>query len=328
MLDIALDVWDVVSGALGILIAAVPFLVFRIYKRLPSTKLPTLLTLLHEVQRDYAIALQEGLLTNESERTRHKLAVVAATVQVEHLRAQIYAESSWSMNIRNWWRGLSRRMSYVEQAMKETRMTLADNDSRERARRASMGAFHTFHFCLTEQEDTSTSALPSVHPTGRSSSSGHQSNWKPSHATVPQCTHIDDAPISAVRDTADPSRAIAHCDAPLAVPTAPLAALPGSAHLLISNVDMRMLLSLALTHPLVSRDDGDGERQATLRWDLLRLGKDLDDVLAGDSETATKVADGLDGGMAATLACVVRRIYGAQLDIGCVDPESLEPPHP
>lgn len=64
MSDLGWNIWGVVGG---VVIAMVPLFSVWLRARLPSTRLPALLSLLQETKELFAAALRERLITDEGE---------------------------------------------------------------------------------------------------------------------------------------------------------------------------------------------------------------------------------------------------------------------
>lgn len=73
MSDLAWNVWDTVAAALGILI---PIGAAWFIASLPTSRLPSLLSLMKETQELFAVALREGLITDEKEFFELKVNIV------------------------------------------------------------------------------------------------------------------------------------------------------------------------------------------------------------------------------------------------------------
>lgn len=77
MSDLFWNVWGVVTAAVGILLALLPFFSVWIYRRLPHKTFLGLDALMEETKRLFSISLREKLITDEGDLAPIRLNILS-----------------------------------------------------------------------------------------------------------------------------------------------------------------------------------------------------------------------------------------------------------
>ncbi|KAH9884388.1 hypothetical protein C8Q73DRAFT_796245 [Cubamyces lactineus] len=131
MSDLGFNIWGTIAAVLGT-VGSIPVFIVWLNTRLPRTLLPCLESLLQETQGSFVTGLWEGLLTDESEiRSFHTL-IRTIKGQVEDVRAEGYSASTWCQDVWHWYQGLSGKISDTHLKLDRVRAKLAKAQSGKR----------------------------------------------------------------------------------------------------------------------------------------------------------------------------------------------------
>ncbi|KAI0330368.1 hypothetical protein GY45DRAFT_751133 [Cubamyces sp. BRFM 1775] len=319
MSDLAFNVWGAITGILGT-IALIPVFLAWLQTRLPTTKLPHMIDSFRDTEELFLTAVRDGLFTNEDELQRFNINMWTVTMYVEEMRYKVYAAQTWRQDVVNWWQGLSGRITTLCGELNSLRMKLAERNSMERRRLASLGVVTGWSL---RQHHTKGHWNANPGPYGLSP-------FYPPHGSYDPSTGFTHAlrgfPLYGVRyapSEATPSQS--HTSLKDGSPIlAPHEAGSGATYHIMSDADLQSLLSFALT-PLT---DAAKHQGAVLRGEiLLSGGRKLRYSFGGTSGKHAK------HNRFRALCRLIRRAYGVRPreaeDVGggfsSVDPESLMP---
>ena len=139
------NIIGVVGSAISILSAAIT--VWLLYCRLPRSKLQSLESLLSETEKLLNSAVQEGIVDGVTLCQFHeRLFLYVSSVRcgvisilthcgsikglVHNIRAEVYNTHNAWQDVKNWWKGLSLRMSKVCSDMRALRAEISVSDAR------------------------------------------------------------------------------------------------------------------------------------------------------------------------------------------------------
>ncbi|OSD00969.1 hypothetical protein PYCCODRAFT_1468931 [Trametes coccinea BRFM310] len=139
MSDLGFNVWGALASAAGVLFALYPAFRAWVRPRLPTSLLPEILAMYKETQELYATALQNGLIDDRDELYLCNRDMVAISIGVDSVRAQVYAIASWRQDVGQWWSGLSHEIRLLGKQLNAFRMGLAEQNSSKLKLMASQG---------------------------------------------------------------------------------------------------------------------------------------------------------------------------------------------
>ncbi|KAI8968723.1 hypothetical protein BD414DRAFT_582068 [Trametes punicea] len=300
MSDLGYNVWGVIASVIGIL-ALVPAFLAWLQTRLPTTIMPGLIEVHRETQELFSSALREGLIIDPNDLNLYSINLVEATIGVDGLRAEVYAIKTWLEDVAKWWNGLSGNISMLRQNLNELRVQLAERNSKERKKLAARdldGSLPSYHgYRGPELTKTRMAPCQCSRPAENNRADAMDTNLRTSEIFVSHDGSGNDHRIGPSTEGVSLS--------------------PCAGHHMISDADMRGLLSFALDRP----------RRHRHRFRRARLSKGT--LQTGEKPVATHVA--LRTRYHALLR-LVRRMYGVRCDPTSVseapiqrDPESLKP---
>ncbi|KAI0657810.1 hypothetical protein C8Q70DRAFT_1055575 [Cubamyces menziesii] len=138
MSDLAFNVWGVVTGVIGTLAVIIPVFLAWLRTRLPSNNLPQLIDAYKDVLELFTAAVRDGLFPDEDELHRYNVNIWTMTIYVDDIRSRVYSAQTWRQDASNWWNGLSGVISTRCRELNDFRFKLAERNSRERRRLASL----------------------------------------------------------------------------------------------------------------------------------------------------------------------------------------------
>ncbi|KAI0629611.1 hypothetical protein C8Q77DRAFT_1076076 [Trametes polyzona] len=325
MSDLGFNIWGVVSGVFGILVAMVP--AFIILFRLPSTKMPALLAIHKEATNLFNTALQLGLFADEEELKTMRLTMSMADTHVDALRKKVPPAVSFTQNVCNWWDGVTGRIIKLNDDLNEIYVKLAERNSEERKSRLPQSLAPDFDLRSANIRDvvatlalSSTSSLR-LEPKRQSSLSSMASERYIACYTY----HVG---LDQGRRNDLDSTSADHPDEPVAPPAQLQHAMayPSPTHHTVSDSDFQRVLALALSHPLLHTEMA-GEDQRVLKEAVQQAGPRLfgHGYPAATSEDATaSTRPASHDTLPEMLARLVRRVYGVHPPgDATADPESL-----
>ncbi|KAL1945411.1 hypothetical protein VTO73DRAFT_2262 [Trametes versicolor] len=312
MSDLGWNIWGVVGGVIGTILAVVPLVLVWLRVRLPSKKLPSLLAVLEETKELFAKAVRAGALTDEQEIQQIEFSIATASVHVDEFRATVYAATSYWQNVKNWWNGLSSRMVDLYEALNVVRVRLVKLNSCERK--------------MLKELDAGYPSCPNI--------PDHTLLPPPEYTSEPPATHLSPPPLTGTEDLA-PLRSTS--PGPSLASLLRNAEIPGNAreetlpscsrptYHVVSDPDLQSLLSLAAAQLLLRHEQRKRQR-ATQDQDSHRPSRQARGP--GGAAFPKRYARRTRGG---ALARLVRHAYGVQ-HVGAnggaqsahIDPESLE----
>ncbi|OJT07914.1 hypothetical protein TRAPUB_1193 [Trametes pubescens] len=301
MSDLAFNVWGVVASVIGTILALIPLFSLWVRPRLPSATIPDLCAVLKETKALFSAALDDGLITDEHEIRQIRLSMEVAAAYLDGLCGTVYAATSYTQNLRNWWNGVSSRIAELYAELNIVRVKLAKRNSFERKLRIAQefnvelsfdpGTPLVNHvsnvfpgdlphvtvqtssppprYTLTPQPDR-----PSLLQPAKVQSQSHGAFISPDNHPAPPTRCDPESEVSkADLKTPDPST---HCPpAMFSLDTHSALAAP---HHVVSDADLRRLLSLAATHPLLRPEEHERQRATHRDELLLHLGRLCDDI--------------------------------------------------
>ncbi|KAJ8482817.1 hypothetical protein ONZ51_g5123 [Trametes cubensis] len=88
--------------------------------------------MLHETQESFITGLREGLLTDDTELYHFHNRIRTIKCQVDGVRAEAYEATSWLQDVRNWYNGLSGKITHLCRNIDGIRAKLAKTQSSKR----------------------------------------------------------------------------------------------------------------------------------------------------------------------------------------------------
>ncbi|KAH9888333.1 hypothetical protein C8Q73DRAFT_794109 [Cubamyces lactineus] len=296
MSDLGYNVWGTIAGAIGTL-TLIPIFLTWLQTRLPSTIMPYLLAEHKETQVLFTEAIRDGLITDE-EILQFNLNLWVSTMRVDEMSAKVCAAKTWWENVKNWWHGLSGRVTAIRDELNPIRVKLAERNTEERKRLASTGV-PTQLPLITNDKD-----LRSIHSSKIPATARAQGVYSTCTAATgdSRTTLVSDAGTDATQCSL---RSVEHACTPSTV--RPI-------DHFISDADLHDVLAFALFHPAVKGGLG-GETVETPGSDekLHNPGSDF-----GSSHDAIHAG-------AKALFRILKRVYAmrAQNLDAAADPEAL-----
>ncbi|KAI0330366.1 hypothetical protein GY45DRAFT_1370773 [Cubamyces sp. BRFM 1775] len=138
MSDLGYNVWGTVAGVIGTL-SLIPIFLTWLHTRLPSTIIPYLLAEHKATKALFTEAIRDGLITDEEEIFQFNLNIWVSTMRVDEMSAKVCAAKTWWQNVKNWWHGLSGRVTAIRDELNLIRVKLAERNTEERKRLAATG---------------------------------------------------------------------------------------------------------------------------------------------------------------------------------------------
>ncbi|EIW54130.1 uncharacterized protein TRAVEDRAFT_66720 [Trametes versicolor FP-101664 SS1] len=311
MSDLGWNIWGVVGGVIGTILAVVPLFLVWLRVRLPSKKLPSLLAVLEDTKELFAKAVRAGALADVQEIQQIEFSIATASVHVDEFRATVYAATSYWQNVKNWWNGLSSRMVDLYEALNVVRVRLVKLNSCERK--------------MLKELDAGYSSCPDV--------PDHTLLPPPEYTSEPPVTHLSPPPSTGIEDqpplrSTSPGPSLAsllrNADIPGDALEETLPSCSRPTYHVVSDPDLQSLLSLAAAQLLLRHEQR--KRQRTQDQDSHRPSRQARGP--GSASFPGRRARRTRGG---ALARLVRHAYGVQhVDVNGgaqnadIDPESLE----
>ncbi|KAJ2965628.1 hypothetical protein NUW54_g14056 [Trametes sanguinea] len=142
--DLGFNIWGVISSVLGT-IALTPVFIGWLKPRLPTSLITGVVEIYKETQDIFITALRDGLITDADELHHFKDNLLelmtcttnSATIDLDRLRAEVYAIKTWRQDVAKWWRGLSGRIWILQEKLNSMRADLAQRTSNERLKLAA-----------------------------------------------------------------------------------------------------------------------------------------------------------------------------------------------
>ncbi|KAH9888328.1 hypothetical protein C8Q73DRAFT_180953 [Cubamyces lactineus] len=131
MSDLGFNVWGAVAAVVGTA-ALIPVIHAWFNTHLPRALLPTLSSILQETQESFVTGLREGLFTDDTELYHFHNRIRAIKRQVGEARAEALEATSWRQDVRNWYTGLSSKISHLCRNIDDIRAKLARTQSNKR----------------------------------------------------------------------------------------------------------------------------------------------------------------------------------------------------
>ncbi|KAI0819188.1 hypothetical protein BC628DRAFT_1423985 [Trametes gibbosa] len=301
MSDLGWNVWSVVSGVLGIVLTPIASFVIWMHTRLPSKKLPALIAIFEETEALFDQARREGILTDQ-EVEAIKLSVNIASMHVYKFCATVYSTSSYIRNVKNWRRGVTDRILKLHDELNVIRVQLMERQSKERG----MRIFGDPPANIDNRED---------------------------NIQTPSDVSMTDSVMVSIFATG-----VSKCTPPATMPPQPSDS-QAATHFMVSKNDLKSLVSLAITHPLLR--EGKGTYQHRIYREVAHhLGMPMSTVnhtpslLHSRCQGPNPYAKHRTGTLQRKLSRIMQRIYGVR-DPGegwdtegdfYVDSESLSSP--
>ncbi|KAI0669513.1 hypothetical protein C8Q78DRAFT_1040330 [Trametes maxima] len=298
MSDLGYNVWGVVAGVIGT-VALVPVIIAWFRTRLPSAKLPRLMSLMREAQQVFLDSINQGLLTKESDLYHFHLNILSTQIRVDEVRDKVHAAKTWKGDVKNWKKGLSGTIVVLCDELDDICAKLARVQSRERKRLAAEGysaKLAAAHGALPNHLIRYTQFTHPVLPSFPLSSPpqytiSRQDGMAPNTSLLPSEVPIDGPLAPDVPSTAPLPATNLSQPSYLAEP--PCSCRCGGSMNHISDADLQSLLSLALAPPRTPAKRG--KRERTLRREvLLRFGRQLSvsDSASGGRGVASSMQHG------------------------------------
>ncbi|KAI0325872.1 hypothetical protein GY45DRAFT_179615 [Cubamyces sp. BRFM 1775] len=273
MSELAYNIWGAVASVIGT-VAVLRAVFCWALDCLPSRKMDFVEKFLDKTKASFGEVLNSGIL-DQDEVYRFDSWLAHIESRVDDVRADVYNIHTWQQDLTQWRQGLSGDMAMICQALMNFRARLAKTSSRERRALASAG--YTAHSSLPSHVSGSTEQLwyPKSGPATRSPVL-HFPVACPSRASG-MCTTAVRVPTASTSDSMSSSPSSSDneslCDSP--------SDLPNAKHHVLSDDDLRQLLSLALNRQ--SRDPESGVRQLDAAQEdvLKRFGGQLCGLDAG-----------------------------------------------
>ncbi|KAI0657830.1 hypothetical protein C8Q70DRAFT_265897 [Cubamyces menziesii] len=278
MSELAYNIWGTVASVIGT-IAVFQAIIRWALDHLPSRKVEHVEKLLEKTKSSFEEALDSGLL-DQDEVHRFDVWLAHIESRYDDVRADVFSIQTWYQDLAQWWQGISSDLVVICQALMNFRARLAKTSSRERRALASAG--HTAHSSLPS--DISGTTERSWYPKSGSASAPGSARVRP----VPEFPAIwpprvtkkytyvltsgpppsYPATTTSTPFTSDSSSSPSNtndnespCDSPNN--------LPSVKHHIISDDDLRQLLSLPLTRRSSDLERGVHQLDAAQR-DVLR----------------------------------------------------------